>query len=627
MTLGALICAIIGLLLASTPLGEKLRLISYDAAFLPNPPIKPTDDDYFNQVVVLELSAKLERTNLATALDYLGAEQARLVVLDLLFETNSQQDDILGAAILRNGRVMLAAENKDYEYSENGALATRLDIKPLVELIATNAMAIGVVNFPTNSDNRVRGHAMGTPTCPSLAYQAAISIDRSATSMQRSNLWLNFYREPCPISWMPYDDWWSSRTNNNLHNKIVFIGYDKHAPDAYGTSLSTWGHADKWPGVRILACNFLNLWKGDFLSSMTTWKEYFLILVAGLLFGGAASTLRPRLCLLILLVVILVTPIVAVWNVWKTHVWFNWIVIGFCQTSVAAAVCLIFAKVQSKGEIVIPAHTVHRFLAKGGCGEVWLATNDLLSKVRAVKVIRRERLKLYEKELEAVRTYEDISRKHEGLLQILQVGKDDARGYFYYVMELADDEVRRDTISLKEYYPRTLGNDLKHKGKLDCKELAEVGIDLARALDFLHRQGRVHRDIKPDNIVYIAGKPKLADPGFVTTFSRPDISQPGTPRFMDKETHGTPLGDIYSLGRTLQFVADDTSKVISTQSCDSAMPYSESAISSNDPELRAEFDSIVRRACAPKEERYQSAQELCEELNGFLKKFFRSESV
>src|ERR1051325_5431568 len=61
---------------------------------------------------------------------------------------------------------------------------------------------------------------------------------------------------------------------------------------------------------------------------------------------------------------------------------------------------------------------------------------------RAVKVGYRKTFESegrYEREFSGIKKFEPISRSHEGFVDILQVGRDDAKGYFYYVMELADD--------------------------------------------------------------------------------------------------------------------------------------------------------------------------------------------
>jgi hypothetical protein len=49
----------------------------------------------------------------------------------------------------------------------------------------------------------------------------------------------------------------------------------------------------------------------------------------------------------------------------------------------------------------------------------------------------------FERELSGIRKFEPISRLHDGLVDILQVGRNDQSGYFYCVMELADDASQR----------------------------------------------------------------------------------------------------------------------------------------------------------------------------------------
>src|SRR6266516_3530299 len=86
----------------------------------------------------------------------------------------------------------------------------------------------------------------------------------------------------------------------------------------------------------------------------------------------------------------------------------------------------------------IPDHELLRPIGEGSYGEVWLARNKL-GTLRAVKVVYRrtfEDARPFEREFRGIQKFEPISRSHEGLVDILQVGGTDE--YFYYVMELAD---------------------------------------------------------------------------------------------------------------------------------------------------------------------------------------------
>ena len=107
-------------------------------------------------------------------------------------------------------------------------------------------------------------------------------------------------------------------------------------------------------------------------------------------------------------------------------------------------------------------HEVLRRIGGGSYGEVWLARN-LMGVFRAIKVVRRksfESEKPYEREFEGVRNFEPVSRTHEGFVDVLEIGQDEQDGYFYYVMEAADDEVLGQNIQPGSYIPKTLQSEL-----------------------------------------------------------------------------------------------------------------------------------------------------------------------
>jgi DNA-binding NtrC family response regulator len=260
---------------------------------------------------------------------------------------------------------------------------------------------------------------------------------------------------------------------------------------------------------------------------------------------------------------------------------------------------------------VVSGHQIVRFIARGGFGTVWLALDQTLGTFRAVKVIQRGTSGMgghYQRELDGIRSYEPISREYPPLLDILQVSEDNQSGCFYYVMELADDEERGREISPAAYRPRTLAGDIERRGGLSLRDALKLALDMTDALVFLHGQSppRFHRDIKPANIIYVEGKAKLGDPGLMTDASH--SSKPGTPAFMDIETHGTAMGDVYSLGKTLAAALAGTEEPVSATTA-SVLVARISTVDEN-PELFSRFQEVIRKACAGKEHRFRSAREM-----------------
>jgi serine/threonine protein kinase len=267
---------------------------------------------------------------------------------------------------------------------------------------------------------------------------------------------------------------------------------------------------------------------------------------------------------------------------------------------------------------VVPEHKLFCAIAAGAYGQVWLACNSL-GVYRAVKIVHRASFdhdRPFEREFAGIKAFEPISRSHEGLVDLLQVGRDDAAGYFYYVMELADDlnangptqSVMGSSQSERNYYtPRTLASELKRRGRLPLEECIQIGLSLTEALAHLHRQGLVHRDVKPSNIIFVQGVPKLADVGLVTGVGEAR-SFVGTEGFIPPEGPGTPQADLYSLGIVLY--------VISTGKSHQDFPEPLSDLAADQDRAQwLEFDAIIHKASqAEARGRYRSAEEMHDEL-------------
>lgn len=199
---------------------------------------------------------------------------------------------------------------------------------------------------------------------------------------------------------------------------------------------------------------------------------------------------------------------------------------------------------------VVPEHQLIRLIGHGSSGQVWLARNTLGS-YRAVKIVPQEAGSgRFGREFQGILRFEPMSRLHDALVDILQVGGTEGERCFYYIMELADDVTSGQTIIPETYRPRTLAYDLARRPRLPIGECIRLGAALASGLGFLHRHGLVHRDIKPANIIFVNGFPKLADVGLVTARSKLR-SHLGTEGFIPPEGAGSPQADIYSLGKVL----------------------------------------------------------------------------
>jgi len=197
-----------------------------------------------------------------------------------------------------------------------------------------------------------------------------------------------------------------------------------------------------------------------------------------------------------------------------------------------------------------------RRIGGGSYGEVWLA-RSVTGALRAVKIVRREDFDLertFEREFSGIQRYEKVSQDHSGLVDVLHVGRNNKAGFYYYVMELADDADGTpgsddEAVDIVNYEARTLASDLAKFGPLSLQFCIETGRGLAGALGHLHRNGLTHRDVKPANIIFIRGKAKMADIGLVAHSGQ--RSYVGTEGYVPPEGPGTAIADLYSLAMVL----------------------------------------------------------------------------
>jgi hypothetical protein len=257
----------------------------------------------------------------------------------------------------------------------------------------------------------------------------------------------------------------------------------------------------------------------------------------------------------------------------------------------------------------IADHQLLRCIGRGSYGEVWLA-RSLTGAYRAIKVVHRRTFdheRPYLREFEGIQKFERVSHEHQSEMAVLHVGRNDAEGYFYYIMELADDEGGGPEVDPDTYSPRTLRSEMRRRGRLPVAECVEIAISLAVALDHLHRNGLIHRDIKPGNIIFVSGVPKLADIGLVTDMGATRTFV-GTDGYVPPEGPRSAQGDLFSLGMVLYEMSTGKDRFDYPELPTALMEFPDAK------ELIA-LNEVILRACEPDPAlRYQSAFEMDADL-------------
>lgn len=179
---------------------------------------------------------------------------------------------------------------------------------------------------------------------------------------------------------------------------------------------------------------------------------------------------------------------------------------------------------------------------KGGYGTVYLA-EDAAGKKIAVKLINTNEK---ERELQGIKNYMQLSHSSPYLLPVYHVGIEHNE---LYLLMAAADPITDSTC----YLPDTLARRLQLNGKVAPAEALEIIRKIASAVKSLHDSKLIHRDIKPDNVIFVNGEPMLSDPGLICSTER-TISLAGTLGFLPPECFygdesNSMQSDIYALGK------------------------------------------------------------------------------
>jgi serine/threonine protein kinase len=188
-------------------------------------------------------------------------------------------------------------------------------------------------------------------------------------------------------------------------------------------------------------------------------------------------------------------------------------------------------------EIVAP-------LGAGGMGEVYRARDTRLHRDVAIKVLpghlstNTDLKQRFEREARAISAF-----NHPHICTLHDVGSQD--GVEFLVMELVEGE--------------TLAKRLE-RGPLPLKEQLRYGAEIADALDRAHRQGIMHRDLKPGNVMLTKSGAKLLDFGLAKPQALTTATQTSAPAFSAAATLTSPVSPITQQGMvvgTMQYMSPE----------------------------------------------------------------------
>jgi len=192
-------------------------------------------------------------------------------------------------------------------------------------------------------------------------------------------------------------------------------------------------------------------------------------------------------------------------------------------------------------------YKIERELGQGGMATVYLAQDLKHDRKVAVKVLRPELAAVIgaERFLQEIRT--TASLQHPNILALFDSGAAD--GFLYYVMPFVEGETLRDR--------------LHRERQLSVADSIGITSQVASALAYAHERGIVHRDIKPDNIIFSSGQAVVADFGIARAIGAAGGEQLtvtgmaiGTPTYMSPEQSAGESdvdgrSDLYSLATVL----------------------------------------------------------------------------
>ena len=266
------------------------------------------------------------------------------------------------------------------------------------------------------------------------------------------------------------------------------------------------------------------------------------------------------------------------------------------------------------GRLISGRYRIEAVVGTGGMAVVYRALDEQENRTVAVKVLRRE----YESDMEFVRRFSREAEaaakmSHDNIVNLLDVGIEGETRYI--VMEYVDG--------------KTLKEMIREEGRIHPDLALRMTIRILAAVDHAHRNGIVHRDIKPQNIlVDKKGRVRVADFGIArlkasqTTKIDAGGSAMGSVHYLSPEQAQGEVADeqsdLYSVGIVLYEMLTGKVPFDGDTTVSVALKHvneePESLRSHNSHISRALDEVTMRALCKDKERRYQTAAEMAADL-------------
>jgi eukaryotic-like serine/threonine-protein kinase len=264
-------------------------------------------------------------------------------------------------------------------------------------------------------------------------------------------------------------------------------------------------------------------------------------------------------------------------------------------------------------------YRIERRLGAGGMSTVYQAMDTVLERSVAVKLLAEH---LAEDDAFVARFRREAlaaaKLMHPNVVQVFDSGEDPSTDRHYIVMEYVDGPSCADL--LREYK------------RLEVDQTVAIARDACRALDYAHRAGVIHRDVKPGNLLVAteSDTTKLADFGIAKAAEQTRITQVGsvlgTAAYLSPEQargeEAGPESDVYSLGVcAYQFLTGRLPHEYSSLTELALKQQEENVepVASYRPEVPPELDAAIRVALArAPETRYGNALEMAQAIEAGL---------